>query len=94
MRFEGLPTLGLLPQKNVRRDNRGDILDYFKKTAIIDLVIERYDIDLKRFYGAYNVDQLLCGNQLEQQPPLQRGLAKAKQQFNSTTNTPSESLNA
>ena len=94
MRFEGLPTLGLLPQKNVRRDNRGDILDYFKKTAIIDLVVERYAIDLKRFYGPYNIDQLLCGDQLEQQPPLQRGLAKAKRRFNSSSKIPAESLNA
>jgi len=94
MRLEGLPTLGPLPHKNVRRDDRGDILTYFKKPAIIDLVLERYAVDLKRFYGPYNVEQLLRGDQLEQQPPLQRGLAKTKRRFNSSTKNQAKSIDA
>ena len=86
MRLEGLPTLGSLPNKNVRRDKRTDISDYFKRTATIDLVLERYAIDFKRFYGSYKIDQLLRGDQLEALPPLQRGLARAKRQFNTQPN--------
>lgn len=81
MRLEGLPVLGFLPQKNVRRNSRADVSDYFKSTSLIDLVLERYCIDFQEFYGQYEVTQLLCGDQLEQHPPLQRGHAKARKKF-------------
>ena len=93
MKLEGLPILGSLPQKNVRRTNRNDIVDYFKSTALIDLTLERYADDFKKFYAQYKIDQLIRGEELEQQPPLQRGLAKAKQQFNSISTTQAENHN-
>ena len=85
MRFEGLPTLGLLPQKNVRRDDRKDIGSYFKTSTLIDQVLVRYAIDFKRFYGDYSIDKLILGEQLEKQPPLQRGVGKAKRRLNAQT---------
>ena len=72
MKLEGLPPLGLLPQKNVRRDNHTDIKDYFKTTLLVDKVLERYAIDFKRFYTDYSIDELINGDQLEQKPPLQK----------------------
>ena len=94
MKFEELPTLGLLPQKNVRRGNRKDIAYYFKTTKLIDLISERYSEDFKRFYEPYSVDALISGEALEQQPPLQRGLAKAKQKHYSLRKSETKSLNA
>ena len=87
MRLEGLPTLGYLPQKNVRRDSRTDIADYFKTTELVDLILDRYAVDFQTFYAAYNIDQLVRGGELEQRPPLQRGLKKAKRQFHALTYT-------
>ena len=85
MKLEGLPTLGLLPQKNVRRDDRKDIGSYFKTSTLIDQVLVRYAIDFKRFYGDYSIDKLILGEQLEKQPPLQRGVGKAKRRLNAQT---------
>ena len=82
MKLEGLPTLGLLPQKNVRRDDRKDIGHYFKTSTLIDQVLERYAIDFKRFYGNYSIDKLILGEHLEKQPPLQRGVSKARRRLN------------
>lgn len=78
MKLEGLPTLGAIPQKNVRREGRSDIRILFHSTAMIDMVIERYEQDFKRFYSDYSLDRLLDGHQLNKLPPLQRGVVKAK----------------
>ena len=86
MQLEGLPILGLLPQKNVRRDNRKDIRYYFETPALIDQVLERYALDIKRFYGDYSIDKLIIGEHLEKKPPLQRGVVKAKRRLNAQTN--------
>ena len=72
MKLEGLPALGRLPQKNVRRDNHTDIKDYFKTTILIDKVLERYAIDFKKFYADYSVDNLINGDPLKKKPPLQK----------------------
>ena len=85
MKLEGLPTLGLLPQKNVRRDDRTDIGNYFKTSILIDQVLERYAIDIKRFYGDYSIDKLIRGEDLAKHPPLQRGVVKAKRRLNAQT---------
>ena len=82
MKLEDLPTLGKLPKKNVRRDERKDIINYFKTSTLIDQVLERYAIDFKRFYGDYSIDKLILGEHLEKQPPLQRGVTKAKRRLN------------
>ena len=78
MKLEGLPTLGKLPRRNVRRKGRSDILDCFNTTALIDTILERYAQDFERFYSSYSVDQLLSGDQLEEEAPLQRGAARAR----------------
>ena len=84
MKLEGLPTLGELPSKNVRRDGRSDIRTHFHSTNLIDTVLERYENDFLAFYKDYSVDDLLDGDQLKKLPPLQRGLNQARQrrQFN------------
>lgn len=74
MRKEGLPTLGKLPLKNVRRDGRSDIRDLFNSTSLIDKVLERYELDFKKFYSKYSVNDLLDGDNLKNLPPLQRKL--------------------
>ena len=81
MQLEGLPTLGSLPMKNVRREGRKDIRDLFSSSALIDQVLERYSQDFKRFYGMYSIDSLLNGDALQKLPPLQRGVVKAKRRL-------------
>ena len=85
MRLEKLPTLGGLPKKNVRRDNRNDILDSFSSQSLIDCVLERYEEDFKRFYNKYTTDQLLKGEPLENYKPIQRGLAEARERFHNAS---------
>ena len=92
MKLEDLPTLGYLPKKNVRRDERKDIVNYFKTSTLIDQVLERYAIDFKRFYGDYSIDKLILGEQLEKQPPLQRGVGKAKRRLNANTSIEPDEL--
>ena len=92
MKLEDLPTLGYLPKKNVRRDERRDIVNYFKTSTLIDQVLERYAIDFKRFYGDYSIDKLILGEQLEKQPPLQRGDGKAKRRLNANTSIEPDEL--
>ena len=81
MQLEGLPTLGSLPMKNVRREGRKDIRDLFSSSVLIDQVLERYEQDFKRFYGMYSIDSLLNGDALQKLPPLQRGVVKAKRRL-------------
>ncbi len=83
MKHEGLPTLGRLPKVNVRRIKHSDIENYFRTPKLIDLVLERYKIDFKRFYSDYTIDELLNGDPLEKKPPLQKGRRTSKK--NSTT---------
>ena len=78
MKLEGLPTLGKLPRRNVRRKGRSDIADRFNTPALIDTILERYAQDFERFYSFYTVDQLLSGDELEEHAPLQRGAARAR----------------
>ena len=85
MKLEELPTLGHLPKKNIRRDNRKDIRYYFDTSALIDQVLERYALDIKRFYGDYSIDKLIIGEHLEKKPPLQRGVVKTKRRLNTQT---------
>ena len=85
MKLEELPTLGHLPKKNIRRDNRKDIRYYFDTSALIDQVLERYALDIKKFYGDYSIDKLIVGEHLEKRPPLQRGVVKTKRRLNAQT---------
>ena len=78
MKRENLTVLGRLPRKNIRRKGRGDILERFNSTKLVDAVLERYAQDFEYFYSAYSVDNLLHGDQLAKHPPLQRGGTKSK----------------
>lgn len=72
MKKEGLPTLGELPLKNVRRDGRSDIRNLFCTTELVNKVLDRYAQDLNTFYSDYSIEELLNGDCLKKLPPLQR----------------------
>ena len=60
LRREGLPSLGDLPQKNRRRaEDRTDVSQYFHDSGLKNLVLQRYEQDLKVFYGEISIDQLV-----------------------------------
>ena len=60
---EGIPKLGRLPTKNVRRgrDHR-DVPRYFQDPSFVRLVANRYGNDLEYFYGKHSHDQLIQGD--------------------------------
>ena len=78
MKFEDLPTLGPLPKKNVRRNDRKYISHYFKTSAWIDKALKRYEIGINRFHGSNSIYNLTFGEQLVKQSPLERGVEKLK----------------
>ena len=60
MQREGLPQLGELPQKNVRRgDDHNDIGKYFKDPALAGLATRRYQDDFELFYGTMRPEELI-----------------------------------
>ena len=81
MTLEGLPAVGRLPCKNVRRHDRSDIQSLFSSTAVIDQVMCTYEKDFQSFYRDYSVEQLLKGDALPPSRPMQRGLAKARRRY-------------
>ena len=63
LRRERLPSLGALPEKNVRRGtNHRDVPRYFEDSGLIRLVINRYEEDLVRFYGEKSIEELIQGD--------------------------------
>jgi len=78
MALEGLPAVGRLPFKNVRRRGRSDIHSLFSSTALIDRVLCMYERDFQTFYRDYSVEQLLQGDALPPSRPMQRGRGKAR----------------
>jgi dermatan 4-sulfotransferase 1 len=76
MRKLGLPKLGMLPQKNVRRVSGSPLTEYFVSTSLIDKVAQRYQRDLELFYDQSSLASLAAGGPLEAFPPLQRGRGK------------------
>jgi hypothetical protein len=61
LRQWGLPPLGRLPAKNVRRDGNTDLSGYFHNPQLIDLVLERYRQDVELLYADQPLDQLAQG---------------------------------
>ena len=62
LRREGLPDLGALPEKNVRRgSSHRDVADYFQDPGLIQIVTERYGDDIEWFYGDKTTEQLING---------------------------------
>lgn len=61
LRQWGLPALGRLPSKNVRRDGDGDLSSYFNSQRRIDLALERYATDVQLFYPDQPEENLARG---------------------------------
>jgi len=61
LRQWGLPALGRLPSKNVRRDGDGDLSSYFNSQRRIDMALERYATDVQLFYPDQPVESLARG---------------------------------
>jgi dermatan 4-sulfotransferase 1 len=57
----GLPTLGKLPSKNVRRTGESDLSQYFSDDHLIGLARDRYRRDVELFYGEHGLEQLAHG---------------------------------
>ena len=59
LRQEGIPRLGKLPEKNVRRGLASrDMPHYFEDPGFIRLVSERYGEDIERFYSNEIIEEL------------------------------------
>lgn len=72
MRQGGLPALGKLPSKNVRRGGGGDLSQYFSDDSLIALARDRYRQDVNLFYGEHQLEQLARGQLSVTPSPLER----------------------
>jgi dermatan 4-sulfotransferase 1 len=61
LRQWGLPALGRLPSKNVRRDGDSDLGTHFNSQRCIDLALDRYGDDVQLFYPEQPVEALARG---------------------------------
>ena len=61
MRQAGLPALGKLPSKNVRRGSSDDVHHYFNQPRLIDIAYSRYQQDVDTFYPRQDVAALAQG---------------------------------
>jgi hypothetical protein len=61
MRQAGLPALGKLPSKNVRRGSSDDVHHYFDQKKLIDIAYSRYQQDVDTFYPGQDIDALAQG---------------------------------
>lgn len=71
MQQEGLPELGKLPHKNMRRASGSRLTDYFSNQSLISKVATRYSRDLEFFYSDSSISDLAAGEPLQPLPPLQ-----------------------
>ncbi|MDI9405080.1 MAG: sulfotransferase family protein [Chitinophagaceae bacterium] len=71
MRQAGLPALGKLPTKNVRRSDHSDLSGHFSHPHRVDLVLRRYRQDVELFYGDQNLERLAAGELSSFSPPLE-----------------------
>jgi len=63
LRREGLPKLGVLPEKNIRRESKErDVPRYFEDSGIIRRASEIYGEDCEWFYKDKTIDQLIKGD--------------------------------
>jgi hypothetical protein len=72
MRQAGLPALGKLPSKNVRRTGDSDLSQYFSNDQLIGLAWNRYRQDVEVFYGEQELEQLAHGRLSATPQPLER----------------------
>jgi dermatan 4-sulfotransferase 1 len=72
MRQAGLPALGKLPSKNVRRGGDTDLSDHFRDDTLMDLAHQRYRDDVRLFYGDHDLRLLARGQLSGDSRPLER----------------------
>ena len=72
MRQAGLPALGRLPTKNVRRAGDTDLSGYFNNDKLIERALARYRYDVQLFYPEHDLDRLACGELSGSAQPLER----------------------
>ena len=63
----GIAVMESLPQKNVRRSERGSLRSHFNSDAVIDKTMQIYGDDVQLFYNDVSVDHLIQNNPL---PPI------------------------
>ena len=69
---ERLPMLGTIPSKNVRRgDQRDDLRELFSDPGLVRLVEDRYRDDISTFYAGSSVKQLISGEPLAPDAPIE-----------------------
>ena len=56
---QGVEVMESLPQKNVRRSDRGGLQDYFNSDALIEKTLRIYGDDVRLFYNDVSVDHLI-----------------------------------
>lgn len=71
MRQAGLPAVGNLPQKNVRRKDTSDLPEYFSNQRLIHLAADRYSLDLSLFYGDNEIESLARASELNAHTPIE-----------------------
>lgn len=76
MRREGLPKIGGLPQKNVRREGTSDLTLLLDTNHLVDKIAERYHQDINLFYPEVPLQKLASGEPFESRPPMQRKFSK------------------
>ena len=66
----GIDVMESLPQKNVRRSDRGSLKSYFKSDALIEKTMRIYGDDVRLFYNDVSVDHLIQNAPLPTINPL------------------------
>ena len=66
----GIDVMASLPQKNVRRSDRGGLQSYFTSDALIDKTMQIYGDDVRLFYNDVSVDHLIQNAPLPAIDPL------------------------
>lgn len=72
MRQAGLPALGKLPTKNVRRAGETDLSGYFMDDRLIEQALARYGDDVRIFYADQDLERLARGELSTAAQPLER----------------------
>ena len=66
----GINVMESLPQKNVRRSDRGGLQDYFNSDALIGKTMQIYGDDVRLFYNDVSLDHLIQNAPLPSINPL------------------------
>ena len=66
----GIDVMESLPQKNVRRSNRGSLQSYFNSDTLIEKTMRIYGDDVRLFYNDVSVDHLIQNAPLPTINPL------------------------